>query len=434
MSTNKALAVFSIFLLAPFSIAHPTPGHDHVERGGLLSAIGSSWYHPEGHHSEYLFKRQLSDSNGTNPAVGSDAWNNMWPGYDTPDPTQMPTLWMQALTNAENAGLIPNIPPSVNGVYPAGTNPVDPSVCSSYEQCQAPGDIWNAPDGMLGVSFDDGPTLYSPPLYAFLKEQGQIATHFYIGVNIKGNPDIFMQAYNQSDDIACHTWSHPMMTTLTNAQVVAELGYTQQMISDLTGGRIPKFWRPPYGDSDNRIRAIATHIFGLTQVNWNQDTDDWQVGTGGVTPATINASLTQFINGPKSPGLIILEHELYAATVQAFIDAYPLIKSTGWVTKSIPDLFSLPFYQNSQNDNSTVYALNLIVNATATIPGLPTSGATSATSSATQTTGAAGATTTGAGTSSASTSTKKSAGLIRYRVDGTVTWLLAALIAVLAFA
>lgn len=51
-----------------------------------------------------------------------------------------------------------------------------------------------------------GPTENSPPLYAFLKEQGQIATHFFIGVNIKGNPDIFMTAYNQQDEVACHTW------------------------------------------------------------------------------------------------------------------------------------------------------------------------------------------------------------------------------------
>lgn len=39
------------------------------------------------------------------------------------------------------------------------------------------------------------------------------------------------------------------MTTKTNEEVVAEFGYTMQIIHDSTGGRIPRFWRPPTGDS-----------------------------------------------------------------------------------------------------------------------------------------------------------------------------------------
>ena len=60
------------------------------------------------------------------------------------------------------------------------------------------------------------------------------------------------------------------MTTLTNEQVLGELGWTMQIISDLNGGRLPKFWRPPYGDVDNRVRAIAKGVFNLETVVWNQ--------------------------------------------------------------------------------------------------------------------------------------------------------------------
>jgi chitin deacetylase len=92
-----------------------------------------------------------------------------------------------------------------------------------------------------------------------------------IGLNILYNPDIFMTAFNNGDDIAVHTWTHPYLTSLPNEAVVAELGYAMQIIHDSTGGRIPRFWRPPYGDADNRIRAIAKNIFGLTMVMWNQE-------------------------------------------------------------------------------------------------------------------------------------------------------------------
>lgn len=60
------------------------------------------------------------------------------------------------------------------------------------------------------------------------------------------------------------------MTTLTNEQVVGELGWTMQALSDLNGGRVPKFWRPPYGDVDNRVRAIAKGVFDLETVLWDE--------------------------------------------------------------------------------------------------------------------------------------------------------------------
>ena len=73
------------------------------------------------------------------------------------------------------------------------------------------------------------------------------------------------------DDIAIHTWSHPFMTTKSNEEVVAELGWSMWLVHNSTGGRIPRFWRPPYGDCDMRVRAIAKEVFGLTTVIWNQE-------------------------------------------------------------------------------------------------------------------------------------------------------------------
>lgn len=32
------------------------------------------------------------------------------------------------------------------------------------------------------------------------------------------------------------------------------------LIANSTGGRLPKFWRPPYGDTDVRVSAIAREV------------------------------------------------------------------------------------------------------------------------------------------------------------------------------
>lgn len=44
-----------------------------------------------------------------------------------------------------------------------------------------------------------------------------------------------------------------------------------QLIHNSTGGRVPKYWRPPYGDTDQRTSAIAKYVFGLETVVWNQE-------------------------------------------------------------------------------------------------------------------------------------------------------------------
>jgi len=109
-------------------------------------------------------------------------------------------------------------------------------------------------------------------LYAFLRQNQVKATHFFIGVNIINNWNQFNTAFQTNqDDIAVHTWTHPHMTALSNADVVAQLGWTLQVIYNSTGGRLARYWRPPYGDTDLRVTAIAKEVFGLTTVIWNRE-------------------------------------------------------------------------------------------------------------------------------------------------------------------
>jgi peptidoglycan/xylan/chitin deacetylase (PgdA/CDA1 family) len=63
-----------------------------------------------------------------------------------------------------------------------------------------------------------------------------------------------------------HTWSHHPLTTLTNEQIIAELGWTRKAIKDVAGVS-PLTMRPPYGDIDDRVRAISMAM-DLTPVIW----------------------------------------------------------------------------------------------------------------------------------------------------------------------
>lgn len=66
------------------------------------------------------------------------------------------------------------------------------------------------------------------------------------------------------------------------------------------------------------------------------------------------SKLTWFV-GPKSPGLVILEHEDSADAFTAFTSAFPKILEKGWKFESLAHLFGQgQAYQNSLDSNSEV--------------------------------------------------------------------------------
>ena len=75
----------------------------------------------------------------------------------------MPAAWTDALNAAIKAGKIPNIPvstqanPDANPAYEGYADPSKQPICSNYAQCRIDGQIWDAPNGTVGISFDDGP-------------------------------------------------------------------------------------------------------------------------------------------------------------------------------------------------------------------------------------------------------------------------------------
>ncbi|KAI0309397.1 hypothetical protein OF83DRAFT_1179677 [Amylostereum chailletii] len=341
--------------------AHPT---SHSSES-VARALPGAWHHTDDHPVHALFRRQSSGATSF-PKVGSPEWSAGFPTAK-PDSNQIPQAWKDALNAAVQSGKIPgNVPvsrqtaPGTNPIYDGVAHPEQQPVCSSTYKCRSDGQLWDAPNGTIGISFDDGPLPTSDGLYTFLQQNNIPSTHFFIGVNILGNPNEFTTAYQTLQaDLAVHTWTHPYMTTLSNADVVAELGYTLALIYNSTNGRLARYWRPPYGDSDVRVDAIAREVFGLTTVIWNQDTEDWSIGQAtGTTASAIAASFQKWLTGPKSPGLIVLEHELSAGSVGAFEAAYPVMKSNGWQPVSVAQISGLGTYQNAANSTSPVVAVS----------------------------------------------------------------------------
>jgi len=88
-------------------------------------------------------------------------------------------------------------------------------------------------------------------------------------------------------------------------------------------GVTPTTMRPPYGDIDDRVRAIALAM-GMVPIIWTStpasgpfDTNDWRVA-GGLVDSTTSFNTFEGILGNATTlptGFIVLQHDLYEVTV-----------------------------------------------------------------------------------------------------------------------
>lgn len=156
-----------------------------------------------------------------------------------------------------------------------------------------------------------------------------------VGGQVVKFPDYTLRAYKAGHELAMHTWSHNYMTTLTNEQIVAELKWNELAIKEVTGVA-PKFFRPPYGDIDNRVRDVARAL-GFIPVIWTHDTNDWAHANNpkGYPESWVTGNVTKWAHDAPSAthGGISLEHDLYKETVDIAISIIPTLQK---VYKLVP--------------------------------------------------------------------------------------------------
>lgn len=106
----------------------------------------------------------------------------------------------------------------------------------------------NCPDQMTwGLTYDDGPANYTSNLLQYLDQANLKSTFFVVGSRVISFPRTLQLQYLTGHQIAVHTWSHPPLTTLSNDEIIAELGWSRKAIKDVLGVT-PNMMRPPFGD------------------------------------------------------------------------------------------------------------------------------------------------------------------------------------------
>ncbi|EJD04398.1 glycoside hydrolase/deacetylase [Fomitiporia mediterranea MF3/22] len=261
----------------------------------------------------------LPDISGLNPAN--------YPPMDKPPPTDSPEVqgWINDVMNSGFS--IPNIS-QTTGTAACAANPeaaADQSRCWwTCGGCTRDTDITACPDQLTwGLTHDDGPGFYTPNLLQYLDEKQLKTTFFTIGSRILEEPHTLQTEYMSGHQIGVHTWSHPPLTTLSNEEIIAEFGWTKKITKDILGVT-PNTFRPPFGDIDDRVRAIALAM-DLTPIIWTRispsatfDTGDFSIPAGTISSSQVIQNFNQIMGNATTinTGFIVLEHDLFEQTVE----------------------------------------------------------------------------------------------------------------------
>jgi peptidoglycan/xylan/chitin deacetylase (PgdA/CDA1 family) len=124
-------------------------------------------------------------------------------------------------------------------------------------------------------------------------------------------------------DVGDHTYSHPHLTQLSDADVAGEITRGEQAIRSATGHDPHPLFRFPYGDSDVRtLRDV--HALGYGGIRWTVDTWGWK-GAGGQQSAD---TVVSRVLAALTPGAIVLMH-VGAAEDGSTLDADALSRLIG---------------------------------------------------------------------------------------------------------
>ena len=182
----------------------------------------------------------------------------------------------------------------------------------------------------LALAFDDGPNLTTETkMLDVLAKYDVPATFFVIGQNITDETAGNMKrAVRQGCEIGNHSFTHPMMTRMDEAQVKEEIETTSALIEKITGGR-PTLFRPPYIN----VKPEMYDWIDLTFI-CGKGCQDWEASVG-------REFRREGIISNAEPGAIYLLHDFDGneATVEALDEAIPVLKEQGYVFVTVSELF-----------------------------------------------------------------------------------------------
>ena len=178
---------------------------------------------------------------------------------------------------------------------------------------------------MVALTYDDGPSIYTPRVLKTLKENDAVATFFIVGNRVPMYSDTVKKAYDMGCEIGNHTYEHKSLPRLSETEVKRQISKTNKAVKKVTG-ESPVIMRPTGGATNANVKQWV----GMPSIIWSIDTLDWK---------TRNADSTKrAVLDHVKDGDIVLMHDLYSATASASEMIIPELVKRGYQLVTVCEL------------------------------------------------------------------------------------------------
>lgn len=178
----------------------------------------------------------------------------------------------------------------------------------------------------VALTFDDGPTEFTPKFLDLLKEHQVKATFFCIGKQIEKYPETFQRIIAEGHTIGNHTLSHSNSTGfLSTSKMVVEIEDCDEVMNKV-GNLKTDLYRPPFGVTNPSI-AKAIKQTHKKSIGWNVRSLD--------TIIDDEKKIYKRITKGLKKGSIILLHDTSEKTYRVLIDLLVFLEREKYSTFTI---------------------------------------------------------------------------------------------------
>jgi peptidoglycan/xylan/chitin deacetylase (PgdA/CDA1 family) len=192
----------------------------------------------------------------------------------------------------------------------------------------------------VALTFDDGPSRWTPLVLDLLREHEARATFFVIGARVRERPDDVKRIVAEGHELGSHTLTHPRLTEIPEDEVRAEIQGGQDALEEVLG-TAPSLFRAPGFYADRRELAIVEEL-GLEAVFAHVDPQDWR-------PERDSHTIFSLVLRELREGAIVDLHDGYpppptssredcTPTVEALDHLLPCLRAEGYETVTISEI------------------------------------------------------------------------------------------------
>lgn len=181
----------------------------------------------------------------------------------------------------------------------------------------------------VALTFDDGPTEFTPRFLDLLKEHQIKATFFCIGKQIEKYPETFQRIIAEGHTIGNHTFSHSNNTGFLSASKMTEEIEKCDEIMAKVGDIKTDLYRPPFGVTNPNI-AKAIKRTHKKSIGWNVRSLD--------TVTDDEKKIYKRVTKSLKKGSIILLHDTSEKTYSVLVDLLLFLKDKKYSTYTVDSI------------------------------------------------------------------------------------------------